>query len=183
MIAVRFSIILVALGFAFHSAASAQGADGRSPMVPSRDAAEDDRPKSIRETLEKLRIEKEKKEFDEMIGRGEEAVRISEELEKAFDTHGRLESEHLTKVAAVEKLAKKIRSELGGGDGEEEDEKPGNAAVDAPPERGEIVKTLRSATSRLLDELKKTSRFTVSAAAIQSSNSVIKLARFLRISR
>jgi hypothetical protein len=179
----RVVIIVAAAGFIFHVEAAAQSADGRSPILAPRQGEDDDRPRGFKETLERLRIDKEKKEFDEMIGRGEEAARISEELEKAYARNGRLENDELTKVAAVEKLVKKIRSELGGdGDEGENEDKP---IVSPAPvnERGEMVKTLRSTTLKLLDELKKTTRFTVSAAAIQTSNAVLKLARFLRIAR
>jgi len=41
----------------------------------------------------------------------------------------------------------------------------------------------RDATKHLVDELKKTSRYTVSVIAIQSSNSVLRLVRFLRLRR
>jgi hypothetical protein len=181
----RFAFLLVfAAGFFLLTAdAAAQSADGRSPMLPGRQGEEDDnKPRGFKETLEKLRIEKEKKEFDEMIGRGEEAVRISEELEKSFARQGRLETAEMNKVLAVEKLVKKIRSELGGADGEDDgDDQPG--AITQQSERGEMVKSLRATTLKLLDELKKTSRFTVSAAAIQTSNAVLKVARFLKITR
>jgi hypothetical protein len=46
-----------------------------------------------------------------------------------------------------------------------------------------MVKSFRAAAVGLFDELKKTTRFTISAAAIQSANAVVKLARFLRISK
>ena len=143
---------------------------------------DDDRPKSFNETLEKLRIAKDKKDHDQMIERGEEVVKITEELEKTVDQNGRLTDKEYSKVAAVEKLVKKIRNELGGdSDGD-----------DAPDDQAELqnkgfsptdaVKSLVSTTATLYDELKKTTRFTISASAIQASNSVLRLARFLKIS-
>lgn len=155
-----------------------QNADNRTPM-PGRGEAEDDRPKGFRETLEKLRIEKEKKEFDQMIERGGEVLKISENLEKAYEQNGRLTEREMTQLATAEKLVKQIRSELGG-DGEDED-KP--AAGELPPPSDEAVKSFRKTIVRLFDELKKTSRFTVSAAAIQTSNVAIRLVRFLRLAK
>lgn len=177
----RFFLLVAFLACFFHAEAAAQSADNRSPLTSPADEDENGRPKSIRETIERMRIEKEKKEFDEMIGRGEEAVRISEELEKALERDGKLATEQLTKVAAVEKLVKKIRSELGGDDDDEKNAE--SAKPDAGSSSREIVRNLRSTAVKLLEELKKTSRFTVSAAAIQASNSVLRIARFLRIAR
>ena len=40
----------------------------------------DDRPKNFKETLQKMRIEKEKKDYQEMLDRGAEALKITEGL-------------------------------------------------------------------------------------------------------
>ena len=117
-----------------------------------------------------------------MLDRGEEALRLSEQLEKAFGANGKLSDKEVAKIAAVEKIVKKIRNELGGDDdGKEEsdDERPSGSALSP----ADAVKSLRSTTLALFDELKKTTRFSISAAAIQCSNTVLKLARFLRISK
>jgi len=156
-------------------------ADGRTSVLapPGEDR---NRPKSFAETMEKLRIEKEKKEYDQMIARGEEVLKISGELEDAYAQNGRLSEREIAKVETVEKLVKKIRSELGGDDDDAE-----KIDRSLPEEKrlspGDAVKSLRSTTVALFDQLKKTTRFTISAAAIQTSNAVIKIARFLRIAR
>lgn len=157
----------------------AQSVDARNTLN-SKPSEDDDRPKSFRETLEKLRIEKEKKDYDQMLERGEEALRISENLERAYTINGRLTEREMAQLAAVEKLVKKIRSGLGGGDDEDDNDKP---RVNQPMPPQEAVKSFRTTTLRLFDELKKTSRFTISTAAIQTSNAVLKLARFLRIAK
>ncbi|MEQ1605612.1 MAG: hypothetical protein ABL999_12165 [Pyrinomonadaceae bacterium] len=181
---IRFAlfIFLAAVFSAASFSICAQNADGRGSIIPKANDAgdDDDKPKSFKETLVKLRIEKEKKEFDEMLGRGEEALKLSEELEKAYEQNGRLNNNEITKLATVEKLVKKIRSELGGDD-DESDDKP--AAVQASVAQRDLIKSFRSTTVKLFEELKKTTRFTVSAAAIQTSNAVLRLAKFLRISR
>ena len=41
--------------------------------------------------------------------------------------------------------------------------------------------TLKTSTAKLVDELKKTTRFSLSATAIQTSNAVLTVARFMRI--
>ena len=171
----RIAILLLSVGI-FLAGASVSYAQS------SED--DDNTPKSFKETLVKLRIDQEKKDFDEMLGRGVEALKLSEELEKAYSQNGRLNPQEINKLNTVEKLVKKIRSDLGGDDDESEAERDeqGNF-LKQPLSQGDAVKTFRSTTLRLLEELKKTSRFTVSAAAIQASNAVLKLARMLRISR
>ncbi len=158
--------------------AQAVGADGKS-LFGKNDGREEEMLKGVRETREKMRIEKEKKEHDEMLERGEEVRRLSERLEKSFAENGHFSDTDRTALETREKNAKKIRSELGGDvDDEKIDEllKAGDKTSFA-----DAVDTLKNVATNLADELKKTTRFTISATAIQSSNAVLKLARFLRI--
>lgn len=160
-----------------------QSADKGGIYPKPGETDKEDQPKSFHERLEKMRIEKDKKDHEQMIERGEEVLKITEDLEKDFDANGRLTDKEKPKLAEVEKLVKKIRNELGGADDNGDDEtvepaktKSSNLSpIDA-------IKSLRSTTLRLCDELKKTTRFSISAAAIQSSNTVLKITRFLRVS-
>jgi len=177
MFAGLVNVYIIALILIFSAVFTyAQNADNRTP-TPGRGEADDDRPKSFRETLERLRIDREKKEFDQMIERGGEVLKISEDLEKAYVQNGRLTEREMSKLATAENLVKKIRGELGG-DGDDED-KPN--VTDIPLASGQAVKSFRSTIIKLFDELKKTSRFSISAAAIQTSNAAIKIVRFLRL--
>lgn len=166
-----------------------QSADGRTPVYPkSGDKPDEDRPLSFNENLEKLRIAKEKRDHDEMIERGQEALKLSEDLEKSYNSNGRLTDKEIAKIASVEKLVKKIRNELGGDDDADNDDNTDSGGVQNATRTNslslpEAVKSLRESTGSLFDELKKTTRFSISAAAIQCSNSVLRLARFLRIAR
>lgn len=174
----RLSQILSSLFLICTVALFASGQDTSGSILP-KPSNDDDRPKSFKETLERLRIDREKKEYQEMLDRGTEVLKITEELEKAVDQNGRLSETEFAKVASVEKLVKKIRGELGGDD--EEDDK--EIRADAQKSRlspKEAIRSLHSATVALIDELKKTTRFSISAAAIQSSNAVLRVAKFLR---
>ncbi|HEX3101121.1 MAG TPA: hypothetical protein VHQ01_04995, partial [Pyrinomonadaceae bacterium] len=119
------------------------------------------------------------KDFEEMLSRGDEVLDISGELVKSFEHKGKLTNEDIEKLARVERLAKKIREELGGRDDEDKDDDDGVGM----PSLAEAVNTLRVSAGTLYSELKKTTRFTISATAIQSTNTVLRLARFLKISR
>lgn len=137
----------------------------------------EDLPKNIKESLAKSRIEKEKKEYEELLQRSKEALKITEELEKSFSQNNQLSVEDQKKLDRLEKLAKKIRKELGG-DADEESEKKDNLYS-----MQSALEILQNNSIKLLDELKKATRYTVSVIAIQSSNALIKAVRFLRFSK
>lgn len=160
----------------------AQTAADNLPIGRSVVDEKDGRPQSIRDSLEKMRIEKEKKDFDRMIERGEQAVKIAAELEGALAQNGRLTEKEMAKLASVEKLAKQIRNDLGGDDDDGGDDEKNPAAIEASTV-SEAVKSLRDSAENLFMELKKISRFTISATAIQCSNAVLRLARFARSAR
>ncbi len=139
----------------------------------------DERPKNIKEKLIQMQIEKDKKDHDEMVARGEEAVKLSTELETSYVEKGTLTDKDIAKLDRVEKLVKKIRDELGGDD----DDEVANSESIQPGSTGFIaaaIDSLKLRTSSLLDELKKTTRFTISAAAITTSNSLLRITKFLR---
>lgn len=144
----------------------------------------EDLPKNIKETLEKKRIEQEKKDHDELLKKAEEALRLSAELQESFKKNNGLSAEDQKKLDKLEKLLKKIRKELGGDDdGEEALENDDKKVVEDKNSRVvNALNKLSSASVNLLDELKKTSRFSISAVAIESSNIILKVIRFLRFS-
>ena len=80
----------------------------------------------------------------------------------------------------------KIRKELGAeGDDQPVVKDPAAPAEGEPKPSNmeEAFNYLKSSTVKLVDELKKTTRFSVSVVAIQSSNTVLKLVRFLRFKK
>lgn len=143
----------------------ASTADGRSKR--------EEYPKPILETLAKKRIEEKKKDYKKLLKRGEEAVKISKELEKTYAQNNTLSSRDKKKLKDLEKLLKKIRSDLGGDDDDENFE-------EKPASMGDAIKSLKDNTVNLLNEIQKTSRHTISAVAIESSNLIIKIVKFLR---
>ncbi len=132
-------------------------------------------PKSIKESLAKQRIEKEQEDYNEMIERGEEALKISEQLSVSYDKNKSFSKSDFEKLDRLEKLLKKIRKELGGDDGDSEDENENK-----PSNLGDAVTNLRKNTINLFDELQKTTRYSISAIAIQSSNTVLNIVKFMR---
>ena len=144
----------------------------------------EDFPKGINESLAKSRIEREKKDFQELLERGAEAARLSEELDKSFGKNKNFTLDDQKKLERLEKLSKKIRDELGASDsGSSKD----LAAADSEDEKlsnlPDAIEKLKNITVKLADELKKTSRYTISAVAVQSSNAAWKIVRFIRRSK
>ena len=166
-----FVFFLVAAIFGTANAQS--DATTRSGTPPKEDL-----PTGIQESLAKQRIEREKKDYAELLARGEEAVKLSGELEKSFLENNQISSTDQKKLDRLEKLVKKIRNELGGDDDDksvELDNKP-LSVVNA-------LKTLQNSTIKLVDELKKTTRYSVSVIAVESSNFLLRVVRFLRFGK
>lgn len=164
----------------FALCAFAQEADSRFPGASPKN--DPDQPVGIRETREKMRIDQEKKEYEEMIDRGEQALKLSRDVERALQQQASLTRSDIEKLDELEKLVKKVRGELGGGNADDNDD--ADQPADASPKTvADAVKALSTYAGKLVDELKKTSRFGISAVAIQSSNSVLKIVRFLKVSK
>ncbi|HTH51931.1 MAG TPA: hypothetical protein VL501_08360 [Pyrinomonadaceae bacterium] len=163
----KFALVLSMLFVCGAGAAFAQ-ADKQFPPDDRRSKQEDEHPFGFQESLSKMRIAKEKKEFDEMLKRGDDAVTIAEHLDENAPV-----SSQRGKISEIGKLVKKIRDELGG-DGDDDDSVPAKA-TDA-----DAIKLLKEKMSGLSEELKKVDRFTVSAAAIDRANDILKLVKYLR---
>ena len=142
-----------------------------------RPRLEEDLPDSIKENLAKGRIDQEKKEHEELLKRGDEALKLSEDIEKSFAANNKLSSEDFKKLDRLEKIVKKIRTELGGDDDDDitEDKTPSTLE--------NAFKSLQENTVKLVDELQKSTRYSISVIAIESSNVLLKVVKFLRFKK
>lgn len=145
----------------------AQTSDGRPQPVEQL-------PQNIQETLKKQEIEQLRKEHEEMLENGELAVKLTEEVEESYNKSENLTSQDIEKLAKIEKLFKKIRKELGG-DGDESE-----VEFKKPRTIKNAISDLKETAVNLFGELKKTSRYSISAVAIQSSNTLIDIVRYIR---
>jgi hypothetical protein len=164
--------------FAMALSVSAQSAESKSPYE-RRD--KEDVPKSMKEMLVKKKIEQDKKDHDELLKRGDEALEISAQLEESFSQHNQLTTLDKERLDNLAGLLKKIRRDIGAEDDEPDDPATQADEKDSKPSTLEgAFKVLQTTTVKLVDELKKTTRFTISAVAIQSSNTLLRIVRFLR---
>lgn len=135
--------------------------------------------KSVKEMLSKQQAAHDKKEHEELLKRGDEILEISMQLEKSLERSDSFTEADRRRLVTLEKLVKKVRDDLGGDDDYTEDPellaaKNGSSVKDA-------MKYLLSTSNKLVGELKKTTRFSISVVAIQSSNAVLRLSRLLRL--
>ncbi|MBX3243039.1 MAG: hypothetical protein KF685_01045 [Acidobacteria bacterium] len=181
MLIVRVVFIFV-FGLVAAGSLCAQATPNDSLPLPTLQTEEKESlPRNMREMRQRQLQDREKKQHEEMLKRGETAAEIASELFEAVEKKEQLSATDHKKLDDLEKLVTRIRKDLGGNnDGltleeDEEIEKPSNLT--------QAVTFLKDATEELLGELKKTTRFSISAVAIRSSNTVIRVARFLKLRR
>jgi hypothetical protein len=136
---------------------------------------EEEKSDSLKETMAKWKLKAEKKDYEELLKRGDEAEKLVIELTDTYKKNKQLTKEDAPKLDKLEKLVKKIRSEVGAEDDGEEEDKPKDL-VDA-------IKLLSENTANLVKELKKTTRHSISVVLVETSNTMLKLVKFIRFSR
>ena len=171
--------VFLTIGFLLLFAIAASAQTAANDPWPGDRRRPDEESEFLKKMLAKQQTAREKKEYAELIEKGETALKMSEQLEKAFAKNEHLSDEDLKRLEEFEKIIGKIRDELGGDDDGEtsiavKDEKP-------PKDVREGFLYLKHSTEELLSEIKKSTRFSVSIVAIESSNALIRLARFLRL--
>ena len=99
---------------------------------------------------------------------------LSNEIFSSYHDRGTLTSDHLKKLASIEKLAKRILSHAGGS--EVDDKSPD--LEDLP--LADAVAHLNTAASKIKHDMTSHTRHIVSASVIASSNEVINLSQLIR---
>lgn len=142
-----------------------------------------EKPAGLDEMKAKQQAERTRKAHEKMLERGEQALTLANQLEASFAQNKQVSSQDRARLDSLEEIVMKIREELGGDDDDGADASEASKAADEgkPSNVEEAFKYLHSTTVKLVDELKKTTRFSISAVAIQSSNTVIKIVKFLRL--
>jgi len=181
MASISFKIFLLVTFFLAACISGAAQADA-SMRSPSDRKPNEYETKSLKDMLTKQRLLKEKKDHEELLKRGEEALVLSKQLENAFEQTNNVSDGDKRKLLELEKVVTKIRKELGGDEIDDEDAST-FSDQSKPSTLKDAFTYLQSSTEKLVDELRKTTRFSISVVAIQSSNTVLRLVRFLRLRR
>jgi membrane-associated HD superfamily phosphohydrolase len=130
---------------------------------------------TMKETMAKWKIKAEKKDFEELLKRGSEAEKLVVELSETYQKKQKFSTEDAQKLDRLEKLVKKIRTEVGAEDDDSDEEKPKDL-IDA-------IKMLSENTESLVKELNQTTRHSISVVLVETSNTILKLVKFIRFHR
>jgi hypothetical protein len=153
------------------------------PFPPLIRTSEPERPKNVTEGMAKQRLDRTRKEHEKLIERGEEALKIFAKIEASFEKNSTLSSADRKELEEFEKVVKRIRKDLGGDSDDYEPDEAFEKEIGATGGQGDAVRYLKDATMKLVNELQKTTRYSISAVAVQTSNTVINIAQFLRLRR
>ncbi len=168
------SLIFVIVSTIFVVSASAQTLKACAYVDNlQRGQREEKLPDNIRDRLMELCIEDNKKEFDLLVSQTEEVAKIGQEIDESYTKNKKLSSDDKVKLKQANKLLKDIRKELRADDDDDDDAEKLKSTMDA-------IRDLKENTANLLDEIKKTTRHSISATAIQTSSTVLRIIKFLR---
>jgi hypothetical protein len=146
-------------------AARAQSASSGQPPVEEQN-------ETMRDTLKRMQIKREESEHKKLLEKGAQIKLDAESLAKEA-VHNRLPRPVEKKLREIEKSARQIRSEFGGGGDDN--------ALDSPPGNlNDALKQLDDASERLNKHLSKTSRQVVSVTVIEIANEIAQLVKILR---
>ena len=111
--------ILPLLGLLLFCAIDISAQNGSVPPIVRSNSADDkneNNSASIDDMIVKQKISRQKRDYDELLKRGDEALKLSEELESSFDGRDSFSAEDIQRIQAFEKVVTKIRNDLGGDD-------------------------------------------------------------------
>jgi hypothetical protein len=168
-------LVLLSLGCAFaQQPPPIKGSSSSTPNVlPPRDGGDDDQISPREEMLKDVEIKRREATYQENLDRARETAQLGSEVRDAFKRQMSLSNAELKKLARIEKLARSIRNDAGGGDDETTLKDP-PARLDAALDRlAEICTDFRK-------KVEKTPRHVVSAAVITSANQLIELTRLIK---
>jgi hypothetical protein len=147
-----------------------RGADRSSPG-PDRSKIMVGSPEE--EMIARQDIKAAEKDYQENVERAREAAQLSAEIRDAYlqnKAFGRTEQK---KLERLEKLARKIRSEVGGSDGEV-------TVEDVPSQMEPALARLAEVSDKVRKGIEKTPRQVVSAAVIEHANELVEIIRYVR---
>jgi hypothetical protein len=127
---------------------------------------------AFRDTLVRMQIQREENEHKKLVEKAARILEAAEDLEKSSGG-GRLSREQSKKLREIEKSARQIRSDSGGGN----DESP---LETKPASLDDALKQLRDLSQKLNASMGKTSRRVVSTAVIGEASEIIELVKIIR---
>ena len=149
--------------------------DSLAPLAGSRGNAVHNQ--AVRDRLLRRCIQENKKDFESVVERSKVIRALSDSISASFEENKALSTKDFERLRELEKLVDSVRKDLKIGKVKDKDkEKKKLSTIDA-------VKSLTKAANDLTDEIQKISRHTVSVVTIKTTTTVLRLARFLRLSK
>lgn len=123
--------------------------------------------KTIEESLYISRLEREDEKYKKIVENADELVTLSKGLTRVDGV------EQLKRLEKMEKLAKKIRAEQGGTDGDEKD-------ITLPTDLAAALVRLQELSEEIHTQTSRLSRHFVSASLIESTNELLFLIKTVK---
>ncbi len=156
--------VLLSAMFFVGVVARAQAAE---PLPPVEDQSE-----AFRDTLVRMQIKREENEHRKLLEKATQIRDLARDLLKASE-NGRLSHSAEKKLRDIEKNARHIRSESGGGNSD--------VPLESPPQSlDQAVEQLDSLSERFNASMEKTSRRIVSATVVGEASEIIQLVKVIR---
>jgi hypothetical protein len=160
-------------------AAQAQTSRPSTPIdsMSADKSSPDSRPNMVgspeEEMMARRAIKYAEKERQDNLERAREAAQIGASLHDNFLKNRSLSREDLKKLDRLEKVTRKIRSEAGGSDDEEE-------LKDAPQKLDTALERIASVSEAVHKGVENTPRQVVSAEVIERTNELLEIIRYVR---
>ncbi|MDQ3908140.1 MAG: hypothetical protein M3268_07330 [Acidobacteriota bacterium] len=125
------------------------------------------------EMLKSIELRRSEETYKENLERARETAQLGADVRDTFKRQKSLAADDLKKLARIEKLARSIRNDAGGGDDD--------SKIDDPPSNlGAAIERLADLCEDFRKKVEKTPRNVVSASVINSANRLIELTRLIK---
>lgn len=168
-------IVIAIAGLILFSAVAGFGQTEQCPYIENPAHREPLSPQ-LKERMIELCIEDNKKDFERLLERTNELAKLTAEIRESFEKNKKLSKDDKKKLEEAENLVDKIRGELKADYDKDEERK------ERPKSVAEAIDELSDNTAMLVKEIHKNTRHTISVLAIQSSNKVLAIVKWLRFS-
>ncbi|MDQ3907485.1 MAG: hypothetical protein M3268_03985 [Acidobacteriota bacterium] len=138
-----------------------------------RDDDEDGQSSATEEMLKSAEVRRSEQTYKETLERAREAAQLCADVRDTYKRQRSLSADDLKKLARIEKLARTIRNDAGGGDDD--------SKMDDPPSNvGAALERLADLCEEFRKKVERTPRNVVSAGVISSANRLIELTRLIK---
>ena len=164
-------LVLAGCAFSISQAQSTTTTPGRAAI--GRDDATEPSQEPRQEMLKEMELKRAENSHKQNIERAKESAQLSAQLRDANAQQKALNAAELKKLGRMEKLARQLRSEAGGGD----DEEP---LKDPPKDLPATLTRIAELAAEVCKNVEKTPRHVVSASMIAQTNELVELIRLAR---